>query len=119
MQIAYVDIPEAVRLIAIGADSTNLNNECKGGAIIFLENKLERRLIWLICALLTNELPIKYLMAELDIKNTSNNAFSGPVRKIVDKVTNFRVRDSIPKLNVKIELIELRDVLKSLSHNQT
>ena len=58
-------------------------------------------------------------MAELDIKNTSNNAFSGPVGKIVDKVTNFRVRDSIPKLNVKIELIELReDVIKSLSHDQ-
>ena len=92
---------------------------CNRGRLInFLENKLERRLIWLICALLTNELPIKHLMAELDIKNTSNNAFSGPVRKIVDKVTNFRVRDSIPKLNVKIELIELRDVLKSLSHNQ-
>ena len=56
-------------LIAIGADSTNLNTGCKGGAIDFLENKLERRLIWLICALHTNELPIEHLMAELDVKN--------------------------------------------------
>ena len=39
--------------------------------------------------------------------------------KIVDKVTIFWVKDSIPKLNVKIELIELREeVMKSLSHNQ-
>ena len=105
-------------LIAIGADSTNLNTGFKGGAINFLENKLGRRLIWLICALHTNELPIKHLMAELDGKTTSNNAFSGPVGKIVDKVTNFRVRDSISKLNVKIELIELREVIKSISHNQ-
>ena len=65
--------------------------------ILFL-NKLGRRLIWLICALHTNELPLKHLMAELDGKTTSNNAFSGPVGKIVDKVTNYRVRDSIPKL---------------------
>ena len=50
---------------------------------------------------------------------TSNNALSGPVGKIIDKVTNFRVRDNIPKLNVKIELIRLREeVIKSLSHNQ-
>ena len=39
--------------------------------------------------------------------------------KTVDKVTIFLVKDSIPKLNVKIELIELREeVIKSLSHNQ-
>ena len=39
--------------------------------------------------------------------------------KIVDKVTIFWVKDSIPKLNVKKELIELREeVIKSLSHNQ-
>ena len=39
--------------------------------------------------------------------------------KIVDKVTIFLVKDSIPKLNVKKELIELREeVIKSLSHNQ-
>ena len=39
--------------------------------------------------------------------------------KIVDKVTIFWVKDSIPKLNVKIELIELREeVIKSLSRIQ-
>ena len=58
-------------------------------------------------------------MATLDGKTTSNVAFSGPVGKIVHNVTNFRVKDRIPKLNVKIELIELRkEVMKSLSHNQ-
>ena len=39
--------------------------------------------------------------------------------KIVGKVTIFLVKDSIPKLNVKKEIIELREeVIKSLSHNQ-
>ena len=83
------------------------------------ENQLGRKLIWLICALHKNELPLKHLMIELDGQTTSNNKFSGPVEKIVDKVTKFRVKDNIPKLNAKIELIELReDVIKSLSHDQ-
>ena len=106
-------------LIAVGADSTNLNTGHKGGVIHFLENKLERRLIWLICALHTNELPLRHLMLTLDGKTTSNVAFSGPVGKIVHNVTNFRVKDRIPKLNVKIELIELgEEVIKSLSNDQ-
>ena len=83
------------------------------------ENHLGRKLIWLICALHKNELPLKHLMIELDGQTTSNNKFSGPVEKIVDKVAKFRVKDNIPKLNAKIELIELReDVIKSLSHDQ-
>ena len=47
-------------LMAIGADSTNYNTGYKGGVIHFLENKLGRRLIWLICAMHTKEPPLKY-----------------------------------------------------------
>ena len=54
-----------------------------------------------MCAMHTNEPPLKYFMAELDGKNISNTVYSGPVWKIVDMVTNFRVRDSLQKLNVK------------------
>ena len=66
----------------------------------------------------TKEPPLKYIMAELDGKTTSNTVYPGPFWKIVDMVTNFRVRDSLQKLNVKKELIELRKVIiKSLPHN--
>ena len=34
-------------------------------------------------------------------KTTSNTVYPGPFWKIVDMVTNFRVRDSLQKLNVK------------------
>ena len=34
-------------------------------------------------------------------KNYIYTVYSGPVWKIVDMVTNFRVRDSLQKLNVK------------------
>ena len=63
-------------LIAIGADSTNLNTGCKGGVIKYLENNLGRRFIRLICALHSSELPIKYFIAEMNRKPTPNNAFS-------------------------------------------
>ena len=52
-------------LLAIGGDSTNVNTGWKGGAIQFLENKMGRKLIWLICALHTNELPLRHLMIKL------------------------------------------------------
>ena len=66
------------------------------------ENQLRRKLIWLICALHKNELHLKHLMIELGGQTTSNDKFSGPVGKIVDKVTNFRVKDNIPKPNARI-----------------
>ena len=49
----------------------------------------------------TKEPPLKYIMAELDGKTTPNTVYPGPFWKIVDMVTNFRVRDSLQKLNVK------------------
>ena len=81
-----------VSLIAIGADSTNVNTGWIGGVIPFLENKLERKLIWLVCALHTNELPLRHLMIQLDGKTKSNNTFSGPIGKIIDKVTNSKCK---------------------------
>ena len=57
------------------------------------------------------------MTTEFDGKTTSNNAFSGSVGKNCRYGHQFLVRDSISKLYVKIELIELREeVIKSLSH---
>ena len=93
-------------LLAIGGDSTNVNTGWKGGAIQFLEEKIGRKLIWLICALHTNELPLRHLMIDLDGQTSSNNKFSGPIgRLITSKVTSLKVKDSIPKQDVEINLI--------------
>lgn len=59
-------------LLAIGADSTNLNTGWRGGTIHHLEEKLGRRLIWLICALHTNELPLRHLVTGLGVKTASD-----------------------------------------------
>lgn len=107
-------------LLAIGGDSTNVNTGWKGGAIQFLENKMERKLIWLICALHTNELPLRHLMIDLDGPTVSNNKFSGPIGKLItSKVTSLKVKDSIPKLDVEINLIKLDPkIVKKLSQDQ-
>ena len=107
-------------LLAIGGDSTNVNTGWKGGAIQFLENKMGRKLIWLICALHTNELPLRHLMIKLDGKTTSGNKFSGPIGKLItSNIMLLKVKESIPKVGVEICLIELDEhVIKSLSQDQ-
>ena len=55
-------------LIAIGCDSTNINTGWKGGVIQYIERKINRKLICLICALHTNELPLRHLGISLDGK---------------------------------------------------
>ena len=60
-------------LIAIGGDSTNTNTGWKGGIIQFIEKKLEKKLMWIICALHTNELPLRHLIIDLDGKTLSGN----------------------------------------------
>lgn len=47
----------------IGADSTNTNVDHMNGAIALLEKQLGKRLLWIICLLHTNELPLRHLIA--------------------------------------------------------
>ena len=67
----------------IGADSTNMNTGCKEGSIVILERLLGRRLVWSICLLHTNELPLRHLIAELDGPTGSGNSFIGPAGKLL------------------------------------
>ena len=49
-------------LQAIGGDSTNVNTGWTGGIMHLVEVKLNRKLVWLVCALHTNELPLRHLV---------------------------------------------------------
>ena len=106
-------------LQAIGGDSTNVNTGWKGGAIAHLERLLGRKLIWLICALHTNELPLRHLMIQLDGKTVSNNKFSGPVGKCISTVLELQAVEDIPPIDIEIDIIPMEDeVLKDLSADQ-
>jgi hypothetical protein len=66
-------------LVAIGGDSTNVNTGIDGGTFQFLEQLLDRNLIWLVCGLHLNELPLRHLITGLDGKTCSDTWFTSEV----------------------------------------
>ena len=63
-------------LKVIGCDSTNVSTGCMGGAIHQIEKKIGHRVMWLICLLHTNELPLSKLFTHLDEKTCGKDGFS-------------------------------------------
>ena len=98
---------------AIGGDSTNVNTGWRGGAITEIEKRLKRKCIWLICALHTNELPLRHLMTSLDGKTISNNKFSGNIGKLIDTATTLKLQESIPSIGINIELPTLNEKVEN------
>ena len=68
------DINDTLKVI--GCDSTNVNTGSNGGVIHLIAEKLDHKLMWLICLLHTNELPLPHLFTKLDEKTTGKDCFS-------------------------------------------
>nr|XP_047125873.1 uncharacterized protein LOC124807716 isoform X2 [Hydra vulgaris] len=104
---------------ALGGDSTNVNTGWEGGVIQFVELKLNKRLNWLICALHTNELPLRHLIVELDGKTLSNNKWSGELGKLLNMVTDLDANKNFEKITLGEPPIVLPGkILKDLSTDQ-
>nr|XP_047127618.1 uncharacterized protein LOC124808520 [Hydra vulgaris] len=104
---------------ALGGDSTNVNTGWEKSVIQFVELKLNKRLNWLICALHTNELPLRHLIVELDGKTLSNNKWSGELGKLLDTVTDLDANKNFEKITLGEPLIVLPGkILKDLSTDQ-
>ncbi|XP_065671449.1 uncharacterized protein LOC136089407 [Hydra vulgaris] len=104
---------------ALGGDSTNVNTGWEGGVIKFVELKLDKKLNWLICALHTNELPLRHLIVELDGKTLSNNKWSGDLGKLLDTVTDLEINKNFEMVTLGEPLIVLPDkIVKDLSSDQ-
>ena len=96
-----------------------MNTGWKGGAIQYVEKQAKKRLIWLICALHTNELPLRHVFIELDGRTIGDNKFEGPLGKMVHRATELEVADVIPPVDVTVNIIDLEeDVVKDLSTDQ-
>ena len=65
-------------------DSTNDNTGWKGGAMAHLEKLFGRKLVWFVCDLHTNELPLRHLIIDLDGKTLSNNKWSSSLGQMLD-----------------------------------
>ena len=106
-------------LLAIGGDSTNVNTGYKGGSIHFLEVYLGRRLVWIICFLHTNELPLRHLIILLDGPTSSDNTFSGPLGKTLQNVENLEYNPKFNAIVLGHGLPDLsQDVIDDLSTDQ-
>lgn len=105
-------------LQAIGGDSTNVNTGWQGGVMHWVEAKLNRKLIWLVCALHTNELPLRHLITELDGKTLTNNKWSGTIGNMLDTATELEINPSFASLFFPEPLTPCDDIVKDLSTDQ-
>lgn len=94
------------KVIAIGCDGTAVNTGAKGGIIRLLEQHFQRPLQWFICLLHANELPLRYLLTNLDGVTHGPKAFSGPIGTLLMKC-NASVTDYEPIPSPKLPQMDL------------
>ena len=103
----------------IGADSTNLNTGHKEGSIALLEKQLGKRLVWSICMLHTNELPLRHLITALDGPTGSGNSLTGPAGRLLPHTQSLPYNSNFTPLSCGEPLVTLPpDVLSDLSWDQ-
>ena len=103
----------------IGADSTNLNTGNKEGAIALLERQLGKRLVWSICMLHTNELPLRHLIKHLDGPTGSGNTLTGPAGRLLPQTQSLAYNPNFTPLSCGEPLVNLPPkVLADLSWDQ-
>ena len=76
-----VDNNSVDTLEAVLCDGTNVNVGNRTGLIAFLERTLKRRLLWLVCQLHGNELPLRHVFDHLDggLGTSGPTTFKGPL----------------------------------------
>ena len=83
-------------LRAVGCDGTVCNVGKFGGVIPCIENKLQRSVLWFVCQLHGNELPLRRLFESIDGKSSGPHAFQGALGKSVSvnltqiQIVNFK-----------------------------
>ena len=104
-------------IVAISRDSIAINTEWKRGALHFVVEEVGEKDG--IASMHTNELPLRHLIIDLDRPTQSDNAFVGTIGKLVTIETELYLNDSIPSIDIHIELIELEDdFVQNLSDEQ-
>jgi len=87
-------------LEAIGGDSCNVNTGWEGGVMHYVEQKLQKKLIWIVCDLHTGELPLRHLVTALDGKTLSNNKWSGSIGKLLDSATDLEINPDFATITI-------------------
>ena len=86
------DVHQLDNVKIIGGDSTSSNTGWKQGAIHLIEVWKEEKLLWVICQLHTNELPLRHLMSAQGLKTSGANSFSDELGNLLKgDVQNYEV----------------------------
>ena len=114
------DAKQLENVKVVGGDSTSPNTGWKEGAIHHIETGKGEKVLWDICMLHTNELPLRHLMKNLGMETTGANTFSGVLGQLVkDDVHEFEVNENFEKLEFATDLRELPDyIVADLSTDQ-
>ena len=100
-------------------DSTSTNTGWKGGVHTLTEQLLNRKLLWGICMLHTNELPPRHLISTMEGPTLSGKGFTGPVCSLLTKVEDMEYNPKFRALSSGEAIIEIPDnVLKEMSTDQ-
>ena len=112
-QIIYdwlVSVGQEGNVIVVGADSTSVNTGWRSGAIHSLEVLLKVRVIWDICQLHINELPLRHLIENLDGQTSSKNTFTGVIGKMIcSDVQNLETNTQFKIISVENDMKTLPD----------
>ena len=73
----------------LGCDSTRVNSGRTNGVMKRIENSLNRNLMRVLCALHTNELPLRHLFEAVDGKTSGKESWTGPIGKLLAKVLEY------------------------------
>ena len=108
-------------IYVVGADSTNTNTGWKGGVIQFIEKGLNRKVLWDICCLHLDELPLCHIIINLDGPTTGENSFKGVLgQAITNKFIHLTpVNNNFEKICIGDGPVTLpEDIEKNLSTDQ-
>ncbi|GBM61592.1 hypothetical protein AVEN_226868-1 [Araneus ventricosus] len=90
-------------LSVIGCDGANVNTGWKGRVIRLLETYIGRPLQWNKSMLHTNELPLRYLILEMDGCTKGPYSYSEPIGLLLKECENIQLSNLI-KLTVLFSL---------------
>ncbi|ESO12359.1 hypothetical protein HELRODRAFT_158868 [Helobdella robusta] len=96
--------PVVIREVTIQEKIVNLWNKAT-------DVSLGRNLVWLVCDLHTNELPLRHLVQKLNGQTLSNNRWSGPIGKMLDDAIDLEINPNFIRITFGPPLIELKQSL--------
>lgn len=83
----------------------------KGEIIHWIEVKLNHKLIRLVCAFLTYDLPLRPLIKDLDGKTLYKIQWSGKIENMLNAATELEINPSFVRIYIPEPLIPLSDTV--------